>query len=144
MTNNNLGGHDTSKPSNLRFDDLASGVDLVITNLTKYIDSATSAQTGKTSNGRFGQINQRLGRTTDYLFSFLDHDTQQPKNISEFYFSFYDIDQFIEGKNWEMLTIDGFDSWSGSTRRYVIQINTGGLGLRQSHVTDESWRNKLL
>merc|ERR1712194_764703 len=75
------------------------------------MDSATSHQTGKTANGKFGQINQRLGQTTEYSFQFLDHVTQQPKMIAEFYFTFYDIDQFIDGKNWEKITLSDYDSW---------------------------------
>lgn len=133
MSNSNLGGFDDTKPANLRFDDLASGIDLVITNVTTYVASSASSN-GK--NGKFGRINVQQGSTTRLLFEFLDHDTQTPKVLPEFYFSFLDIDNFLDGANKETIAVDGFDSWiADPTHELVLSTSSnGGLSATSTKV----------
>lgn len=117
VANDNLGGlADPASPANLRFNGLAPGIDLVVTNLTIYHDTAGYNANGRVGQGKFGQINQRIGTTVDYLFQFVDANTQKNKTIDEFYWTFYDLDQQMNGNNAETLSVFGYDG-------YIIQEN---------------------
>jgi len=106
---NNIGGTgaNPNEPKELRFARVAPDIDLVVTNLTLFRNVGSG--TGK--GGKFGKINQAIGTTTDFQFQFVEAGTNTPKLIPEFYFSFYDLDEYLGGNNRETLSVGDYDSY---------------------------------
>jgi len=112
---NNIGrtGSTPTQAQELRFARIAPNLDLVITNLTTFEFGGTG--TGK--SGNFGRLNQKVGTSTDYQMEFVATGTYTPTVIEEFYFSFYDIDEYLGGNNRESLAVGGYDS-------YIVESQT--------------------
>jgi len=121
---NNLGGHDTNTAAEDRYSKIAPGVDLVVTNISFYGDVSKSGKSWK-----FGRISQQTGITTEFQFQFVEEGTYTPKILEEFYFSFFDIDEFLEHNNQESLTVSGYDSYMVEPQTDLLVYPNGEGGM---------------
>ena len=99
VVQNNLGGKgpntSAAAAEELRYENIfpnltTGSVDLVVTALTKYQPKNTG---NNGVNGEVGSINFRGGRSTTFLFKFVDNFNHS-KNVTleKLFFSYYDID----------------------------------------------------
>jgi len=135
LSTNNLGGmRSANQPAEMRWKRIAPSIDLVIKNITEYVTKKYDA-TGRVYSN-FGQINQLMGFSTEFLFQFVKEGTNTPEVMDEFYFSFFDIDQFIDDKNRETLTVWEYDSFlvERTARMDVFPDGTDGMSFRSNKV----------
>jgi len=126
VTNNNLMGSDTSKPTDIRYGSVChvggKDIDMVVTVTKPYKSKEQSGLSGK-----FGAVNLKSGTSATFTFSFYESSTSTPVTLDSLKFSVFDLDG-IGKKQWSRASFTGFSSYSlGAGSTLTEESGKGGV-----------------
>jgi len=138
---NNLDNADPTLPKQLRFEKAGrihgTSVDLWIEWLDGSYNPPNPLKNGL--SGQLGQINMGATDTAKFRFSFVKKGTQEPVELSDFFFEFYDIDQDKSGIEMLMMESGAGTYFPGNALNAMV--NGDGKLIVQSHMTGSAKNN---